>query len=174
MDAIGARLREMGQPESRLFRFDWADAPAKGDAADYVERGGTKAELGTLVQGSAHPWRPRHATTTSWQGQAHRPLLVHRLQPWPRTHQATRLVALATKGDTELFHDLAGDAFITFTTGDHRETHLLRSRAVKLWLSRLFRDAEDTTPGGSVLTDALVNLEGIAQFDGECGRRSCG
>jgi hypothetical protein len=169
MDAIGARLRAMGQPESHLFHFDWADAPEKGDSADYAERGGTKSGLGALVESSAQPWRPRPAASAAAPGPSSSAAAGGASTSLGREpSQATRLVALATKGDTELFHDTTGDCFITFDAGDHRETHLLRSRAVKLWLSRLFRDAEDTTPGGSGLTDALVNLEGMAQFDGLC------
>jgi hypothetical protein len=63
MDAIGTALRRLGQPAHKLFRLTWSDAPPKGDAADFVERGGTKEILNGLLQdkGTTRQWRPQPA-----------------------------------------------------------------------------------------------------------------
>ena len=57
---------------------------------------------------------------------------------------------------------------VTFDAGDHRETHLLRSRGTREWLSRRFFEAEGAVPSGHALRDAIETLSGVARFDGAC------
>jgi AAA domain len=52
LERIAERLLEIG---IKARRIDWADAPAKGDAADYFERGGTVEELQRLIE-AAEPY----------------------------------------------------------------------------------------------------------------------
>jgi hypothetical protein len=61
-----------------------------------------------------------------------------------------------------LFHDPAGDAYITFNAGDHHETHALNTRAVRQWLSRRFFEEEETAPHGGAVRDAIETLAGFA------------
>jgi hypothetical protein len=78
---------------------------------------------------------------------------------------ATRLVELATE-DSELWHTPEDEAYITFHRDGHKEHHRLKDRAVKLWLSSLFHQAEGRTPGSQAVQDALNVLEGKALFEG--------
>ena len=52
-----------------------------------------------------------------------------------RSSQATKLVALARQGDTDLFHDGTRRSYITFTSGTHRETWPLSGTSLRDWLS---------------------------------------
>jgi hypothetical protein len=170
MDGIGVGLHALGQPASKLFRLDWPDAPPKGDAADFVARGGTRESLNGLLATTQH-WQPRPATadqSTAAAGSSTIATPSVGLSLVREPSQATRLVTLARQGDADLFHDPAGATFITFTSGDHRETWPLSSRAVREWLSRRFFDVEATAPGGQALHDALATLAGFARFDGMC------
>ena len=55
MHKIAARLASMGC--QRLYMVKWDDAPPKGDAADYVTRGATKADVWALLKASP-VWNP--------------------------------------------------------------------------------------------------------------------
>jgi hypothetical protein len=170
MDRVGASLRRLGQPEAHLFLFAWADAPAKGDAADFVARGGTRAELRTLLGGSAQPWQPQPATQTPSTG-PNAPAGVSAsvaVGPDPKPSQATKLTAMVRDSDAELFHDTSGDTYLTVSVGDHRETHLLRSRAAKEWLRHKFYELEATALSGNALRDAIEQLSAEATFSGAC------
>ena len=174
MDRIGASLRRLGQPANKLWRLDWPDAPAKGDAADFTARGGTKEMLNVLLK-SAPRWEPAPDAGRSGVGGASTAPTQRAttqgaggVSLGKEPSQATLLVQLAQQGDGELFHDLAGDVFMTFTTGGHRETWPLRNRNTREWLSRRFYTTHDKAPGGHALRDAFETLAGIARFDGEC------
>jgi 5S rRNA maturation endonuclease (ribonuclease M5) len=85
-----------------------------------------------------------------------------------RASQATKLVALARHGETELFHDAARKPYITFTNGTHRETWPLSSTALRDWLAARFYADYGTAPTSQALRDALTALAGIARFEGDC------
>jgi hypothetical protein len=78
--------------------------------------------------------------------------------------QSTLLVALAT--GAELFHDPAGEGYATVTVQTHRETHRLRSRGFRRWLSSRFYAAHEKAPSAQALQDALGVLEARAAYDG--------
>jgi len=174
MDRLGTALRRLGQPANALYRIDWPDAPEKGDGYDYVARGGTRESFRELVK-SAPLWEPAadaHASspgssTTGSRGTAASPG-AGGLTTGNGPSQATLLVGLARKDDSELFHDPAGSSFITFALNGHRENWPLASRTVRDWLSRRFYEAYETSPGGDALKNALTTLGGIATFDGLC------
>ena len=84
-----------------------------------------------------------------------------------RKSQATKLVALARQGDTDLFHDEAGKPYITFPNGTHQETWSLTSTPLRDWLSARYYATYNTAPGSQALKDALNTLSGIARFKGE-------
>lgn len=82
-----------------------------------------------------------------------------------KTSFATRLVELATAG-SELWHTPEEEAYITFCRDGHKEHYPLKVKAVRLWLSSLFHQAEGRTPGSQAVQDALNVLEGKALFEG--------
>jgi len=76
--------------------------------------------------------------------------------------QATRLVALATNTDVELFHTPEGDSYATIVVDGHKETWPLKVRRFRRWLADLFNEEEDKVPGSQAVQDALAVLEGKA------------
>src|SRR5215204_897532 len=84
--------------------------------------------------------------------------------PEPNTQAAT-LVRYAE--DAELFRTPDGEAYVTFPVAGHRETHAVRSKAVRLWLQRRFYEEHGKPPGAQALQDALGVLEAKALFEGE-------
>jgi len=80
----------------------------------------------------------------------------------PKDSQANLLLQLARGSQADLFRD--GDiAYVRFKAGSHAETHRLRTRAVRGWLTGLYMDAfGNKAPGGQAMTDALNSLEGLA------------
>lgn len=84
---------------------------------------------------------------------------------------ATRLVAMVESDPgIELFHTPGGhdsEGYVSITVGEHRETWPINSRAFKRWLSRQFYKAEERTPGGQALNDALGVLAGKAINEGD-------
>lgn len=80
--------------------------------------------------------------------------------------QASMLVHTASQ-DTGLFHNAEGEAFATLRIEGHHETHALRSRMFKRWLSHQFYQIEKRPPNAQAMTDALGVIEGKAVFEGE-------
>jgi hypothetical protein len=81
-----------------------------------------------------------------------------------RESQATRLVKYAQEA-LDLFHTAEGQAFAT-TRAKPRQTWLLRSKAARQYLARLFFEQEESAPGSEALQTTITTLEGIALFDG--------
>jgi hypothetical protein len=81
-----------------------------------------------------------------------------------RPTQAQLLVRCAH--GAEFFHTPAGETYATIPVGEHRETHLVKSRGFRRWLVRGFYEQYDRPPGAQALQDALGLLEARAQFDG--------
>lgn len=90
------------------------------------------------------------------------------LGPIPQESEkvAARLVRLALDSGLELWHDPEHNAWASLHDG-HRENWPVRSRAFRLWLSRLFYEQEGKPPHGQAVQDALNVLEGKALFEGE-------
>jgi hypothetical protein len=82
----------------------------------------------------------------------------------PRKSQATLLVELVK--DVALWHTPEQDAYATLAIDSHHEHWPLKTKAVRLWLRRMFYDATGKTPASQAVQDALGVLEGKAQFDG--------
>jgi hypothetical protein len=81
--------------------------------------------------------------------------------------KATKLVKLALKQDVELFHNPEGEAFATIPVDGRRETYVLKTKAVRLWLARLFYETYEEAAGSQATQDALGVLWGRALFDGD-------
>jgi hypothetical protein len=76
--------------------------------------------------------------------------------------QAQALVALAK--EAELFCSDDEIPFATVPVGAHRETLPIHSQGFKRWLARRFHETRHHVASGQALTDALVTLEGLAQY----------
>lgn len=82
-----------------------------------------------------------------------------------RESAATALVKLA-QANAQLFH--SGDnCFATVVVAHHQETHGLRSRGFRGWLTKIFFEQKDRVVSGDALTSAITTLEGFARFQCE-------
>jgi hypothetical protein len=92
----------------------------------------------------------------------------HSEAPEPNTQSASlvRYVEEADLEENDLFHSPDGEAYATFTVAGHRETHAVRSKAVRLWLQRRFYEEHSKPPGAQALQDGLGVLEAKALFEG--------
>jgi hypothetical protein len=162
MDRVAEHLSTLGIKPNKLFQLGWPDAPLKGDAADFVARGGGRDELNALLNDCASPWQLGPVQTQPATSAAAGVSLGR------EPSQATKLATMVHNSDAELFHDSSGDAYITVTVGDHRETYLLRSRAAREWLRHAFYAKEERAPNGTALRDAIEQLSADATFGGAC------
>ena len=80
---------------------------------------------------------------------------------------ATKAVQLALDAGVVLFHTPEQEALASLRVGDHLEHHHIRSRAFRLWLSKIYYDATGKTMYSQALNDALGQLEAQALFGGE-------
>lgn len=80
--------------------------------------------------------------------------------------QADKLASAALERVT-LFHTSSGDAYADLERDGVRETHAVRSRSFRDWLSSDFYTREGKAPGSQAIQDALSVLEGQARFAGE-------
>jgi len=67
---------------------------------------------------------------------------------------------------SELWRDGEGDAWATLRVEDHAENWPVRSRAFKLWLTRLYYEERGRPPNAQALQDALATVEAKALFSG--------
>lgn len=119
MEKIASRLQALGKPCGVI---NWVEAPAQGDAADFVASGGTRKELGQLAS-QAPEWTPpedknKFTLTTLTQLLAEPEEMSSWL--WDKTLPIAGLSILVSKpkvGKTTLARNLAlkvarGDAFL--------------------------------------------------------------
>lgn len=78
---------------------------------------------------------------------------------------AKELARLALE-HSELWRDGEGTAWATLRVEDHAENWPVRSRAFKLWLTRLYYEERDRPPNAQALQDALATVEAKALFAG--------
>jgi hypothetical protein len=110
----------------------------------------------TIIE-AAPEWRPK-------RGKGAKP-------PSPmQTSQASFLADLATSR-CDLFCDPSGEAYASFVathaTGEHRETHRLRSKSFNLWLRLLFYAEREGAPSSEAMASAVKTLIAKAHFDGD-------
>src|SRR6516164_5863354 len=84
----------------------------------------------------------------------------------PRPSQATMLVELASQASACLFHAADGEAYAGVTVGGHHETHRLKAKSFRRWLTREFHIVHGKAPSGQAQRDALAVLERRALYDG--------
>lgn len=85
MDKVGRRLLALGMPPAAVRVIEWADAPEKGDAADWVAAGGTAEGLRALLS-VAPGWEPATAAAggaPSEQGAATAPVPAFPIEVLP-------------------------------------------------------------------------------------------
>ena len=84
--------------------------------------------------------------------------------------QASFLVDLAASR-CNLFCDPTGEAYASFVaehaTGEHRETHRLRSKSFNLWLRLLYYAEKSGAPSSEAMASAVKTLMAKAHFDGD-------
>jgi hypothetical protein len=81
-----------------------------------------------------------------------------------KASHATVLVALATRAGAVLFHDHERQGYATIPIGDRKENWPLRSTNFRRWLSERFYQLYGKSPGGQAVADAILTLEGKADF----------
>ncbi|GIW32665.1 MAG: hypothetical protein KatS3mg071_2839 [Meiothermus sp.] len=78
---------------------------------------------------------------------------------------AKELTRLALE-HSELWRDGEGGAWATLRVEDHTENWPVRSRAFRLWLTRLYYEERERPPNAQALQDALSTVEAKALFAG--------
>jgi len=95
-------------------------------------------------------------------------LLALRVEPddleGRRRSQADTLLEVAAS--LELWHDQDGEPYADVWHEQRRQTHPVRSRALKRWLSHQHHKREGRAPNAQAVEDAIRTLEGRALFDG--------
>ena len=69
--------------------------------------------------------------------------------------------------DIDAFHDPGGAPFVTITVKKHRETHRLKSPAIRAWLRREGYKQTGHVPSSGDIEEALGKLEAMACFEGK-------
>jgi hypothetical protein len=79
--------------------------------------------------------------------------------------QATELVKLAVAAGAELFHDEDG-GYATVPINNHFETHPLRSRMFRRWMTHSYYTKSQKAPNAEALQAAINTLDAKARFEG--------
>ncbi len=140
MDAPGQKLadelaRRIGY--AKCSRVTWPEGCK--DANETFMNLGKTAVLEALANAQPYPVPEGESAEASDEAEDE--------APPQRKSQATKLVALARQGDTDLFHDEAGKPYITFPNGTHQETWSLTSTPLRDWLSARYYATYNTAPG---------------------------
>lgn len=147
----------------RVWVVELPDVPEKGDVTDWLRRGGTAERLKQIVT-DAPAWEPEDEAEPDTEAD-------EREEKEERKTQAQILIEI---GETcRLFHTSEREAYATVSappstdggTG-HSETHALRSKTFRTWLTGRFYDSERKPPGSQALQDALSVLEAKAIYEG--------
>ncbi|WP_051913689.1 toprim domain-containing protein [Thermorudis peleae] len=162
MQRIAERLTALGCGDVRWV--DWPDAPEKGDAADFVARGGTAEDVRRLLE-RARPWTPDEApaSANAEHGSAAHHVSTERDE---RRSQATRVLELVESRGLELWHTPDDEPWATIPVGEEREHWPLASRAFRTWLQRAFYERYGELAHHQAVADAIDALSGRALFDG--------
>jgi hypothetical protein len=110
-----------------------------------------------MIIEAAPEWRPKRGKGAN--------------SPAPKqASQASFIVDLAASR-CNLFCDPTGEAYASFAaehaTGEHRETHRLRSKSFNLWLRLLYYGEKNSAPSSEAIASAVKTLMAKAHFDGD-------
>ena len=136
----------------------------KGDINDWLAAGGTRKQLEKLA-GATPAWQPADDNAAIGGGTT-RAKLRHEKKRGHEPTLAVRLVTLVGEAKAELFRTPDRQPCATVVINDHNETYLLRSRAFRNWIGRLFYQRTGKVPPAQVVQAALGVLEGQALYDG--------
>jgi len=136
----------------------WLTLPGEHkDPTDWIQAGGTAEELQALIS-AAKPWVPgQHIDTQALSTKSSSTLT-------PKKSQATILVDLVEGLQCTLFYDDAREAYASVPKGNHQECWPVYSVGFKEWLSMKYREGHNSSPGNRAISDALVNIAGLAKF----------
>lgn len=84
-----------------------------------------------------------------------------------RPPAGTRVLEYAQEDGAELWHDQAGNAFLTTTVKGHREHYRLPSRPARDYLQALYYDREKRALNGQAQSEALGLMQAIARREGK-------
>ncbi|MBI3091682.1 MAG: hypothetical protein HYY96_13560 [Candidatus Tectomicrobia bacterium] len=137
-----------------------------GDVSDFLNQGATVDDLLQLIEATA-PFDPKMpqaahgARITDAQDEASE---EETKDQGGNPSQAQMLVELAREAN--LFHDKDGRAYASLSSGEHRETWLIRSNGFERWLRYRFYSQGRRSANAAALQEALATLEAQAQFEG--------
>jgi hypothetical protein len=75
-----------------------------------------------------------------------------------KQNPSTALHQLAVDSGVEVFHDALGDAFVSFLTRGHRETHPADSTGLRNWLRLVYAERFGKIAGGQAIADVVGQL----------------
>jgi len=129
------------------------------DLVDPSKEGGGPGGLiiAKMIIEAAPEWRPKRGKSA-------------KLASPKQVSQASFLVDLAASR-CDLFCDPTGEAYASFVathaTGEHRETHRLRSKSFNLWLRLLYYAEKNGAPSSEAIASAVKTLMAKAHYDGD-------
>jgi hypothetical protein len=137
-------------------RVAWPPTGCK-DFNDVVQKSGRSGlAIVKLAIDAAPEWKPKRG-----KAKADTP---------PKTSQASCLVDLAVSR-CELFCDAAGEDYASFTaehaSGEHRETHRIRSKSFNRWLRLRYYAERNGAPSSEAMASTVKTLMAKAHFDGD-------
>jgi hypothetical protein len=183
VDDLLSAVLEAADPDAIFGAFEACDPPV-----DPVEQERIREKLVRALEGKVK--RPG-AFVDAWLKRAPSADDLARI-----AKEATRLVQLALE-HAVLFHDREQEPYALIEASGHKETHRISSRHFKRWLARLYyedanakpkktaAEGEDpgqnflghifdamqgnhsSVPGAQALRDALLQVEGLALFEGD-------
>ncbi|MBX6754519.1 MAG: hypothetical protein IRY86_09825 [Thermorudis peleae] len=158
MARIAARLAALGCADLRWL--EWPDAPPRGDAADFVARGGTADDVRRLME-AAPPWTPGEAPAST--GERQRAAPAHdRTERDERRSQADRLIGYALASGARFLIDQFGQPHVLVDG-----VPLALPRGAYPWLRTLMWQHEQRGVTGEALQVAAGTLEALALHEGE-------
>ncbi len=143
---------------------EWPDAPEKGDAADWLARGGTTLSLGELLE-RATRFEPAVAGSSTI-AETDSTLSTAAMLSAQRLSPAARLANLARSSLAELFRTPTGEPFATAKAAGQGRSFSLEGKTAEDWLRRIAVELEHSTPSGQAVADALLMLRSEAHFGG--------
>jgi hypothetical protein len=140
--------------------------PEKGDVSDWLQSGGSRAELERITQACAAEATKGHTEGGQVGGE-------DRVE---KPRQTQRLVELAKK-EIELFKTADDDAFARITRDGHQETQAIGSKQFRRYLIELFYRLEKQVPLANALNEAIATFDALAVIGGQIHQthlRVCG
>jgi len=154
MQRIATRLALLG------VAVRWYDpAPDATDGRDAADCTLTEDALRAALA-TAPAWRATSPRVESTHGGSESGRQERRRSP----SQATELVELAAA--LELYRSPDGEAYADVRVAEHRETHALRSHAMRAWLARIYHTTHGRVPSADAVREAL----GVLAPDLRCSR----